>query len=66
MSNPKGNPGTRAACPLGHIPRFGEVSDYARRTGLPRIVIIAGLRTGQFWVGSDGLLYPRPVEGGKP
>jgi hypothetical protein len=55
-----GNPGYRTADPLGHIPRFGEVTAYARATGLSRVTIVAGLRTGQFHVGPDGLIYPRP------
>jgi hypothetical protein len=47
-----GNPGYRVADP----------------TGLSRVTILAGLRSGQFRVGPDGLIYPRPApsEGSTP
>jgi hypothetical protein len=55
-----GNPGYRVTDPLGFIPKFGEVTAYSQVTGLSRVTILAGLRTGRFRVGSDGLIYPRP------
>jgi hypothetical protein len=57
-----GNPGYRIPDGLGHIPRFGEVADYSRRSGLSRMTILAGLRTGRFHVGADGLILPRPPQ----
>lgn len=57
-----GNPGYRVADPLGFIPKFGEVTAYSQLTGLSRVTILAGLRTGRFHVGPDGLIYPRPGE----
>jgi hypothetical protein len=63
-----GNPGYRVADPLGFVPRFGEVTAYSQLTGLSRVTILAGLRSGQFRVGPDGLIYPRPApsEGSTP
>ena len=64
MSNPNGNPGYRSRDGRGRIPQYGAVSDFSRQTGLSRVVIIAGLHTGKFYVGADGLIYPRPSDGG--
>lgn len=61
MSEHNSIPSPRVPDKLGHIPRHGAITDYARSLGVARITVLAALRRGALRVAANGA-----IEAGAP